>query len=277
MITKDRKNILYAVKSGHIGFDVKDVDMTKRTVDVVLNTYNFLDSDNDVLLPGAAKKSIKERGVNSNATAKIKFAVGHDLTQLPGKFIDLSEKTINYKGQNISVLAGSVKMTTTTLGNDTLINYQSEVYDNHSIGFRYEQVEKAMRGSNEWKEVSDNLINAKSLKDVEEIYLVKEINLFEGSVVAFGANSLTPFLGTKSVNKEALLLDLNNRMDKLTKALHDGTQSDEMMETLQLQSLQIKQIMSELVAIISTDKRGTSEPLKVIKPTFDLSKIASHL
>lgn len=273
----DKKSILYQIKSANVALEVKDVDMSKRTVDVVLNTYNYLDSDSDVLIPGAAKKSIKERGVNSNATAKIKFAVGHDLTLLPGAFIELGEKKVNYKGQSLDVIAGSVKMATTTLGNDTLINYQSGIYDNHSIGFRYMQLEVLERGSDGWKEVADGLINPQEMQGKDMMFAVKEINLFEGSVVAFGANSLTPFLGTKSVNKEALLLDLNNRMDKLTKALRDGSQSDEMMETLSLQAMQIKQIMFDITSRISTKEQRITTPPKVTKPRINYSNLASQL
>jgi len=39
----------------------KEVSIHERTVNVVANTYNYLDSDFDVLLPGCCAKSIKDR------------------------------------------------------------------------------------------------------------------------------------------------------------------------------------------------------------------------
>jgi len=267
---KDKKNTHYQVKASGIGkASIKEVDLTKRIVTGFFNSYNFLDSDNDVLLPGAAKRSIKARGVESEAVAKIKHAVNHDLTMLPGKLMVLREKTID----GITGIYFETKMSDTTLGNDTLINYQEGIYDNHSIGFRYKQIEMMERGTDGYREIIDELINPKEAAEKDVIFAVKEIELFEGSTVAFGANSLTPFLGIKSGNKDATLLALQTRMDKLIKTLKSGMQSDEMMHTFEVQVLQIKQMMSELmneiqiikVAPIAIEKSVEKEivPIKI--------------
>ncbi len=47
---------------------VKDIDLKKRVVTGMFNSYFFIDSDGDMLLPGAATKSIKERGPGSDST-----------------------------------------------------------------------------------------------------------------------------------------------------------------------------------------------------------------
>src|SRR5690606_24479112 len=105
------------------------------------------------------------------------------------------------------------KMLNTSDGNDTLIKYQEGVYDNHSIGFRYLDIRYIEQDSDQWKVNIDKLINPEDAENRGYMFLVKEIELFEGSTVAFGANRLTPYLGSKSENKSLSLLKINERMD----------------------------------------------------------------
>ena len=153
-------------------------------------------------------------------------ALHHDLTQLPGKIIALEEKTVN----GISGIYFETKMADTTIGNDTLKNYLEGIYDNHSIGFQYVQSEFIERDAKGWAKAIQNLINPQDAENRGYMWLVKEIMLYEGSTVAFGANQLTPFLGVKSNNKESLKLALIERINKLENTLRNGTQSDEMMK-----------------------------------------------
>lgn len=278
MILKDKKNITYQVKScGQIKAAIKDVSTSGRVVTGFFNTYNFLDSDNDILLPGAAKKSIKERGPDADATAKIKHALNHDLTTLPGKIVTLREDEID----GVSGIYFETRMADTTLGNDTLKNYLEGIYDNHSIGFQYKQIEMVERNghgnSQAWRRATENLINPEALDGKDYVFAVKEIALFEGSTVAFGANSLTPFLGVKSGNKESYALALHSRIDKISKTLKSGTQSDEMMNVLELQMLQLKQMINELtdqfvkpVEKIIPEKVDSSKKLSNIADKFTL-------
>lgn len=254
LLTKNKQSEPYKVKAGIVGFDVKDVDMTKREVRVVLNTFNFLDSDGDVLLPGSAKVSIRERGPASSAVAKIKYAKDHDLTKIPGSFTELEEGEFNWRGQAMKALMGTVKMGTTTLGNDQLIDYQEGRIDNHSIGFQYMNLMMIERGSNQWSKFADDLINPEKLDGRSVFWVAKEINLFEGSSVAFGANSLTPSLGLKTANKDGLILKISDRIDKLKWCLQNGTVSDERMQTFELQLKQLQQFFIELVPEMNLDK-----------------------
>lgn len=229
----------FPVKSMQGVVSVKDIDMSKRTVTGYFNAYNYFDSDGDILLPGCAKKSIKERGPESQAVAKIKHALFHDLTLLPGKIQVLSEDETG--------LYFETRMSNTQLGNDTLINYQEKVYDNHSIGFRYLNVTSIDSKAKEWPKVLEQLINPKDAEARGYAYLVKEIMLWEGSTVAFGANQLTPYLGSKTMNREAMQMKLQDRMDILMKQVRIGHQSDEMLSSFELQIEQIKQMINELV------------------------------
>lgn len=258
LLKQEKLNTFYPVKSENPYLTIKDIDLTKRIVTGFYSTFYYFDKDYDVLLPGTAKKSIDERGVNSNAIGKIKHLLFHDLTKMPGKILTLEEKTID----NITGIYFETKMLNTIDGNDTLIKYQEEVYDNHSIGFRYLQLEWIDNESEEWDRILALLINPEDAEKVGYLWLVKEIDLFEGSTVAFGANQLTPYLGVKSNNKELVKVKLFERMDLLTKQLKTGTVSDESMRTFELQILQIKQMINEFEpfnksTLIKPDEKDT--------------------
>lgn len=265
LLIKSKLSTFYKVKGGNVLMQVKDVDTAKRTVEVVMNTLNFLDSDMDMLLPDCAKRSLKERGPDSNAVAKIKYCKDHNLNESIGKFTELSQKEITYKGQKLLVLSGSVYLPETTKGNDQLIDYQSGVIDNHSIGFQYENifaVEKEAHGnSTAWDKYTSEMINPEIIGDAGYFFCVKEINWFEGSSVAFGANSLTPYLGVKSLeDKIGLKARLFDRIDLIAKQLASGSQSDERMKDFELERFQLKQYIAEMID--GVDFSGKEKALK---------------
>lgn len=243
MNTEVNKKSFYSVKSCQHIKSVKGVDLGARIVECVYNTYNYLDSQGDVLLPGCAKRSIKQNGPKSSAIAKVKHALFHDLTRLPGKIMELDERNID----GFDVIYSAVKMNDTTEGNDTLKNYQAEIYDNHSIGFQYLQMEYVERGTAAFDKVVGKLINPDEAEGRNVIWVVKEIGLWEGSTVSFGANDLTPCLGIKEDStSEEQMAKLFERMDRLNKSLKAGTQSEEMLHSFDLEIRQIKQVLVEI-------------------------------
>lgn len=266
-----RKDTHYAVKSVEDSLIIKDVDLKKKIVTGLYNTYNFFDSDYDVILPGAAKKSIDERGPESNSVVKIKHLLFHDWKQLPGKIQTLQEKTLTVNNQKVQGIYFETKMSDTTLGTDTLINYQEEIYDNHSIGFQFLDGEWIDSESENWSKMIGQLLNPQKAEDAGFAYFWKEIKLYEGSTVAFGANELTPYLGVKNLeNRDAVALKIMTRIDLLQKQLKSGTQSDEMLESFEMQTLQLKQLISELflkgpsVRPTSTKGPGAKDTAKMI-------------
>lgn len=242
-----KKGELYKVKSQDVITTIKDVDLTKRMVTGLYNTYYYFDSDSDVLVDGSSRKSLLERGPQTNAIGKIKHALFHDLTKLPGKLLLLEEREVEVGGQKVKGLYFETKMLNTVDGNDTLVKYQEGVYDNHSIGFRYKVLEMVEQGAADWTKWLDMLINPEQAAESERMFIVKEIQLFEGSTVSFGANSLTPYLGSKSEDKEVQKLKLFERMDLLHKQLKVGQLSDESLYDVELQISQIKQMIGEVM------------------------------
>lgn len=242
-----RKAKDYVVKSIEDGFIIKDVDLAKKIVTGIYNTFQYLDSDYDVLLPGCSSKSIGDRGPASSSVVKIKHLLFHDWTKLPGKIEVLQEKTVTINSKKVQGIYFETKMSDSTDGTDTLIKYQEGIYDNHSIGFQYMDGQWIDSEADNWQQAVDKLINPQKALDAGFMYLWKEIKLFEGSTVAFGANELTPTLGIKDAkNKDLVLLKMNDRLNLLNKQLHTGTVSDESMEAFEMQILQIKQLLSEI-------------------------------
>jgi len=94
--------------------------------------------------------------------------------------------------------------------------YEAGVINEHSIGF--------------------STIKAQPKGDYTEI---NEVRLYEGSTVTFGANENTPFMGFKGMDKDTAL----ERVQKLTKAVRNGTFKDETFHLLEIQLRQLEQFI----------------------------------
>jgi len=214
----------YKVKT--ISAQIEDFDAGSRKVKVVLNTMNFLDSDRDVIRNGAFVKSISERGAKTSSPDKIQFLRHHDWQQQIGKYTEMYEKGDELIG--VGILSKS------TQGNNALEDYDLGVINQHSIGFQYLKDKISF--------VKDSQLHK------EGHYEVKEVKLFEGSAVAFGANKLTPTLDVaKSTGDyEPVFKMLNDLCNTFSKALkfHKGT--DEHIKGLEYQFLQIQEIQNSL-------------------------------
>jgi hypothetical protein len=276
LLKQKKYETIYGVKSSD-QFIVKDVDLTKRVVTGFYNTTYYFDSDFDVSLPGSYSKSINERGPNSNAPAKIKHLKDHRWENIPGKLMVLEESTITHKGRSVPGMYFETKMSNTTLGNDTLINYQEGIYDNHSFGFRYMDIEMIDKESDNWKQYLDLLLNPEDAEKVGIMFLVKEYKVYEGSTVGLGANSLTPYLGVKSGNKEAILLKMSERYDLLYKQIKSGLQSDETMQGFEMELKQMEQLTKELFQQEPSIKSTLIEQRRDQKDTFDLDKAIKEI
>ena len=132
MTRKDKLNINYAVKTDVVN-NHKEVSMSTRTVDLIANTYNYFDFDQDVLRKGCAAKSISERGVDSKSPGKIKHCMWHDLKQMIAKPTLIEETTMD----GMDVLHANSFFPETEKSETELVNYANDMYDQHSIGFQY--------------------------------------------------------------------------------------------------------------------------------------------
>lgn len=164
-----------------------DFDASKRKVSGYLAAFNNKDLDNDIILKGAFSKSLQERGVESQTKRKIAFLKFHDFTKPLGRFTTLKEDD--------NGLYFEAEIDPTPMGDETLIQYSTGTLNQHSIGFQY--VYDKMDYS-----VNDNA------------NIIKELNLWEGSVVSIGANENTPFMGFKGETKD-FIKDFNRLLNSL--------------------------------------------------------------
>lgn len=280
LLNKQQKlNMPYPVKAvGGIDVQVKEVDLDKRTVIFIANTLYYMDRDYDILIDGVAKRSIADRGPNSQAIAKIKHLADHIMRtdKMIGKPKLIEETT--YEGNKVILFESTISEGPS--GDEHLIKYQDGTYDNHSIGFRYIDLAFASKDStdedqrNRYFEYISQIINRQEAEDLGFFWVVKEIELFEASVVAFGSNSLTPVIGVKNADLNTIQFELYSRINSINDQLKSGVNKEDkqFFKNIELQFAQVKQIMSEIVTSkYDSPKKEVLEDTKqkVISPTAD--------
>ena len=188
---------------------VKDVDTKGRTVTGYFSSFGNVDSDGDVILPGAFERTIRERGPEGKN--RIFHLFQHDAWRPLGKPSVLKEDN---KGLYFETLFPD-----TTLANDTLKLYEAGIYNEHSIGYKILNSDPATR-------------------DGREVQELKELMLWEGSTVTWGANEDTPATGIKSLFKDETTL--KDEIEKIQKFLRKGDVTDETFQMLEYKLEQLK-------------------------------------
>ena len=233
-IKEKLKNHHYGVKT--VSFKLEDLDEGSRQVKGYFASFDTLDSDNDVIRQGAFTKSIAERGPNSPGNRKIAHLRDHDFTHQIGNPIELFEDS---KG-----LGFVSQMGRSTKGNDAFLDYQDGILREHSIGFNY------------ISDKMDYIEPDKSAFDSElGHYEIREVKLWEGSGVTFGANEFTPTLeANKSILDSDYLLNLETEMNGLIYAIKNGRGTDERLENIELRFKQIQQKYRSLMELEPSKK-----------------------
>lgn len=189
---------------------VNDVDMNTRMVTGYFSSFDTLDSDNDIIRKGFYAKSIRENGPGTDKD-RIMHLYQHDVLMPLGK-----PKTLTEDATGLYFETPIVK---TSYGDDVLKLYEAGIFE-HSVGIEVIRANKNDNGERE----------------------LLEGKLWEGSTVTWGANENTPFMGFKSAEPARVL----DRIDKISKALRNGTFTDETFIQLEYQLQQIKKWASEL-------------------------------
>ncbi len=242
LTAKQKKDgTVYGRKTSLVG-TVKDVDLSKRIVTGFYNSLNYFDKDWDVSLKGCYNKSIADRGPKSEAVAKFKMLRDHNWNKVLSRPHVLEERKVD----GVEGLYFEAKLSQSTTGNDALIDYQEGVIDNHSFGFAYGVITYLADDTDAYKKVFDTLINPEDTIGKGGLYAVAEYIAYEGSAVPYGANELTPFLGVKSGNKSAYIEDLCGKIETMRRQIRHGKQSDEHLESLEMQMRQIEQLIKGL-------------------------------
>lgn len=189
-----------------------------RKVSGYLAVFGVKDSDSDILVKGCFAKSIRERGPESSTNRKIAFLWQHDMKNPIGKMLVLREDDYG--------LYFEAEIDDVEIGERALKQLKSGTLNQFSIGFMY------VWDKCEWSEEAEALV-------------VREVNLFEGSVVTMGANEFTYFSGMKSEQKE-------DELRKETEAAIKGLPAENQYE--------IRQIISKNIAL------ATAQPDRPLTP-----------
>ena len=206
---------------------IKDVDTSKRIVVGYFSEFGSKDSDGDVIVKGAYSKTLNEN------KDRIAHLLQHNIHQPIGKILNLKEDSFGLRFES--------KLSSSTLGNDTLIQYQEGILKEHSVGF--------------------NIIKGEDKKDHYEI---QEIKLWEGSTVTFGANPNTPVVGIKNEMQRGE--EIQKRLLALENFMKKGSVSDESFRLIEFEIKRIKDLQ--------TLKLSEPQDLHLEKhePSFDFDK-----
>lgn len=192
---------------------VKDIDEKQGRITGYFSVFGNIDSDGDMIMPGAFKKSLDEGGIK-----RFKHLYQHD-TWKPlsgtktGKLIVKEDKTGLFFDSTISQ---------TSWGRDTIKLYVDGVVDEQSVGFQT---------------VRDN---AK-----EKYRELIELKGWEGSTVTWGANELSQTTSVKSFDDVSLL---GKKMDGVMKAIRNGKyENEEIFDNLEYFFKQLQQNFLDLV------------------------------
>lgn len=167
--------------------ELKDFDQNKGLVTFYFADFNTRDSDNDIIEAGAYKKTIEENA------KRLKHFKNHNPLEVPGVIQRIEEDT---KGA-----FATSQLAKTTLGRDTLIEYEAGIITEHSQGFNTIQEE---------------------FDTMEGVNRIKEIRLWEvSSLTHWGANENTPTVDVKSLKDPIKLFESLNYI------LHKSQISDE--------------------------------------------------
>lgn len=211
--------------------NIKDLDINSSIVTGYFSTWDTIDYDGDVMERGCFTKTINERFAKN----QIKYLWQHDTYKPLGK--------LNVLVEDAKGLYFEAKMSDTSYGLDALKLYRDGVIDQHSIGF-----------------ITIKSIEEQTAENVE-ITRIKEVKLFEGSAVTFGANEQTPFTGFKGYTPQ----ERDDRIKLLVKSIKNGDYTDETFDLIEYELL-------KLVTLVKSDEPTTVTP-EEIEPIQEDNKI----
>ena len=215
----NRKSMIYNYKSFNL--EVKDVDTKQGVVTGYFSAFGNVDSDGDIMMPGAFKRSIQDWGPEGKG--RIKHLLNHDPSKPLGKIQVLKEDEYGLYYES--------KVGKHNLGQDYIKMIESGLIAEHSIGFKTLREQKS-----------------------GEANQIHEVMLFEGSsLTAWGANEATPLLGIKNMNNIEQIQDQIKSFEKFIR------NSDVTDETIDLCMLKVKQL-AELIERMSSTKAVDETP-----------------
>lgn len=214
---------IYSHKDNSGAPAVKDVDGKKGIVTGYFADFKSLDSDGDIIMPGAFTDSIAAAGPAA-AKPRIKHLMNHDISMPLGVLNVLKEdnKGLYYESQT----------GTHSLGVDFIKMAESGLITEHSIGYRTIKFNQVTP----WQDAKEGDVQRELTK----------LKLYEGSsLTAWGANPNTPLTGMKA---EIEINKLLNKQEAIEKFCRDSTATDETIDLLLIYNKQLVQLITDLKA-----------------------------
>jgi len=212
----------YQTKS--VDVKLSDIDEKNHIMTGYFSVFGNIDSDGDMIVPGAFKRSIDESGVKGKD--RIKHLKNHKTEQIIGKLLELYED--NYGLKFVSQLLP------TTIGKDAFIEYKMGVLKEHSIGFQ--------------------TINKAPKQSYVEL---NEIKLWEGSSVTWGANEMALTTAVKSLDKETL----EQEFESLLKYVKSSIECEEKKWLFEIKLNQLSNLIYKEFAAKSTNENIEKEKI----------------
>lgn len=206
------------------------IDEQSRVIKFYAAVWGNIDDAQDILVKGCCARSLQARGPGSTTNRKIKFLYQHDTKQPLGLPAELKEDDHG--------LYCECPVDEIPKGDDVLVQLNSGTLNQFSIGYNY------VWDKCEWTEVDDPENPGKKTYAL----VCKEIELFEVSVVTFGCNDQTEFLGMK----ESQIRSHKNQLQRDTEALLKQLTPD--------QELQFRQLISKHIALAELDPAAKPLP-----------------
>jgi hypothetical protein len=172
---------------------------------IIGNTYNWMDSHDDVHLKNTFTKSISDRQKDIFHLHDHKF----EITAKVGEPQKIYEQDIAWKTLGINKSGNTQAL---VMESEVLKDYNSKIFkayktgkiNQHSVGMQYIKIDLAINDESEEEEFkvwNDNLETIANKDRAEErgfFWAVKEAKLVEISAVLMGSNELTPTLDNKT-------------------------------------------------------------------------------
>jgi HK97 family phage prohead protease len=226
----------YEIKN--IDGGIVDVDNATRRVKAKYNRVWIKDHDEDVIDKSAYDKTIKERGPVGKGLIWHLTDHNPSLKTAVARFSELG-----MEGDHLTAVSN---IPNTTWGNDVLELYKTGNINQHSIGFKTIKKED------------------KEDSTFGKYRLIKEVMLYEGSAVLWGANEDT---GTVSVGKSLTKKEMvdeyaktTEELNKLSKLFKSGHLSDECFELLDMKVQQLTDRLQHLFTEATQPEVNSVEP-----------------
>lgn len=214
---------------------IKDLDEVKGYVAGYFSTKNVRDSMGDIIVDGAFKRTIEERG--PKGTRAIKTLYQHNPAWLLAVPDVLEEDQMGLYYENT--------ISRTSVGEDVIKLIMDEVITEQSIGY---------------------VVMDLDFDDERDAMLLTEIKLYEGSYVTWGANSLTPIVDAKGTHFD----EMEQRLVTIEKALRKGTwATEEIPQMFEIFVKQMRPVLRELRSSLPEEKpsgKDTSEGEAPVEP-----------